>query len=372
MSHDDKVLRRTPLYDYYQTQGITLADFHGWALPIQFSKIQEEHDAVRQNVGLFETSHMGEVYVTGVDSETFINRVITNDIRQISNNQAQYTTIVNEQGGTLDDLIIYKISDERFLFTPNASNTEKIVAWLKTHQMSEQVTIEDVSHKMGLIAVQGPRSMELMQKLVKKDLSTLKPFHFIEKIDIASIADVFLSRTGYTGEDGFEIYCQWDQTEALWLELLQAGEEFSITECGLGARDTLRLEAGMSLYGQELDEHISPLEAGISFAVKLNKDQEFIGQAALQAIKENGMTKISRGFELLDKGIARQGYLVYNDKGEEIGVVTSGTQSPSFKKAIGFMLIAKNEADFGQEVYIQVRKKKIPAIITKKDWLKRN
>lgn len=368
----DNVLKRTPLYDYYQTQGITLADFHGWALPIQFSKIQTEHDAVRQSVGLFETSHMGEIFVSGPDAERFINHVITNDIRLIANNQAQYTAIVNESGGTLDDLIIYKISNDRFLFTPNASNTEKIVNWLNTHQANYQVTIEDVSHEMGLVAIQGPRALDVMQKLVKADLSTLKAFHFIERIDVGSISDVFLSRTGYTGEDGFELYCQWDQTEALWLELLKAGQDFGITECGLGSRDTLRLEAGMSLYGQELDESINPLEAGTSFAVKLNKDQHFIGQEALQALKQKGMSKLSRGFELLGKGIARQGYPVFNANDEEIGRVTSGTQSPSFKKAIGFMLINKNEADFGQEVYVQVRKKKIPAIITKKDWLKRN
>lgn len=371
MSQDGSVLKRTPLYDYYQTQGLKLADFHGWALPIQFSKIQTEHEAVRQNVGLFETSHMGEVFVSGPDAELFINHIITNDIRKVDNNQAQYTAIVDESGGTLDDLIIYKLNSERFLFTPNASNTEKIVEWLEKHQLDYQVTIEDVSHKMGLVAVQGPRAVDVMQKLVKEDLSVLKPFHFIEKVIVSSIPDVFLSRTGYTGEDGFELYCQWDQTEALWLELLKAGEDFAITECGLGSRDTLRLEAGMSLYGQELDENINPLEAGISFAVKLNKDPHFIGQDSLQALKETGTQRISRGFEMLGKGIARQGYPVYNDKDEEIGIVTSGTQSPSLKKAIGFMLLNKHEAALGQEVYVQVRKKRIPAIITKKDWLKR-
>lgn len=371
MSQVDNSLKRTPLYDYYQSQGINLSDFHGWALPIQFSKIQIEHDAVRKSVGLFETSHMGEIIITGSEAEVFINHIITNDIRLIDNNQAQYTTIVNEAGGTLDDLIIYKINHDRFLFTPNASNKDKILQWLQSHQADFQITIEDVSSRMGLIAIQGPRAVDVMQKLVKEDLSALKPFHFIEKVNIASVSDVLLSRTGYTGEDGFELYCQWDQTEALWLTLLKAGEEYDMTECGLGARDTLRLEAGMSLYGQELDEEINPLEAGISFAVKLNKDQHFIGQESLKAIKATGSKRISRGFELLDKGIARQGYPVYNMNDDEIGLVTSGTQSPSLKKAIGFMLLDKSEAALGQEVYVQVRKKKIPALLTKKDWLKR-
>ncbi len=371
MSQVDNELKRTPLYAYYQSQGIALADFHGWALPIQFDKIQTEHDAVRQRVGLFETSHMGEISVSGPDAENFINSIITNDIRVVEVNQAQYTAIVNDDGGTLDDLIIYKLAGDKFLFTPNGSNTDKILAWLKNNLGNYQVNIDDLSDTMGLIAIQGPRAIDVLQKLTNEDLSVVKAFHFIEKVTIGSIADVLISRTGYTGEDGFELYCQWKQTEALWLELLKAGQAEGITECGLGSRDTLRLEAGMSLYGQELDETINPLEAGISFAVKLNKVDAFIGQASLKAIKEAGTQRISRGFELLSKGIARQDYLVYNAQGEEIGRVTSGTQSPTFKQAIGFMLLTKSEADLGQEVYIQIRKKRIPAVITKKDWLKR-
>lgn len=371
MAQVDNELKRTPLYAYYQAQEITLADFHGWALPIQFDKIQIEHDAVRQRVGLFETSHMGEISVSGPDAEIFINSIITNDIRKIEVNQAQYTAIVNEAGGTLDDLIIYKLACDDFLFTPNGSNTDKIFAWLKKYQGNYQVSIEDLSDTIGLIAIQGPRAIDVLQKLTSEDLSVIKAYHFVDKVAVGSISDVLVSRTGYTGEDGFELYCQWNHTEALWLELLKAGQEVGITECGLGSRDTLRLEAGMSLYGQELDESINPLEAGISFAVKLNKNDSFIGQDSLKKIKENGTKRISRGFELLGKGIARQDYHVYNAEGEEIGRVTSGTQSPTFKKAIGFMLLNKSEADFGQEVYIQIRKKKIPAVITRKDWLKR-
>lgn len=371
MSNLDNVLKNTPLFNYYQTQGVSLADFHGWALPIQFTKIQTEHDAVRQEVGLFETSHMGEIIVAGTDAERFINRMITNDISLIEIGQAQYTAVVNEAGGTLDDLIIYKLANDRYLFTPNASNSDKIYNWLNTHLGEDQVTIEDISSNTGLIAVQGPKALSVLQKLTDVAVEDIKGYHFIDQVTVGSIENILLSRTGYTGEDGFELYCQWDDTERLWLELLEAGAEFGITECGLGARDTLRLEAGMSLYGHELDETINPLEAGVSFAVKLAKETPFIGQNSLKEIKQASQQRISRGFELLEKGIARQGYPVFNQQDEEIGFVTSGTQSPTFKKAIGFMLIDKASAKFGETVYIQVRKKRLSAVLTKKDWLKR-
>lgn len=365
-------LKPTPLFDYYQEQGVIMKDFNGWALPIQFTKIQEEHEAIRENVGLFETSHMGEILVTGSDAESFINSVITNDIRLIKIGQAQYTTIVNEDGGILDDLIIYKLSSDRFMFTPNASNSDKINAWLNDHMEDYQVEIQDLSNKVGLIAIQGPNSAAVLEKITNVPLHDIKNYHFVDNAQVGTVGNILLSRTGYTGEDGFELYCDWADTTTLWLELLAAGSSFNIQQCGLGARDTLRLEAGMSLYGQELDEEINPIEAGLSFAVKLNKDVPFIGQKALQLIKTSDNQRISRGFELLERGIARQDYPVFNQEGYEIGFVTSGTQSPTFKKSIGLMLIEKKYAAFGTEVFIQIRKKKIPAVITKKDWLKRN
>lgn len=365
-------LKPTPLFDYYQEQGVIIKDFNGWALPIQFTKIQEEHEAIRENVGLFETSHMGEILVTGSDAESFINSVITNDIRLIKIGQAQYTTIVNEDGGILDDLIIYKLSSDRFMFTPNASNSDKINAWLNDHIEDYQVEIQDLSNKVGLIAIQGPNSAAVLEKITNVPLHDIKNYHFVDNAQVGTVGNILLSRTGYTGEDGFELYCDWADTTTLWLELLAAGSSFNIQQCGLGARDTLRLEAGMSLYGQELDEEINPIEAGLSFAVKLNKDVPFIGQKALQLIKTSDNQRISRGFELLERGIARQDYPVFNQEGYEIGFVTSGTQSPTFKKSIGLMLIEKKYAAFGTEVFIQIRKKKIPAVITKKDWLKRN
>lgn len=364
-------LKPTPLFDYYQEQGVIINDFHGWALPIQFTKIQEEHEAVRENVGIFETSHMGEILVTGSDAESFINSVITNDIRLIEIGQAQYTTIVNEDGGILDDLIIYKLSSDRFMFTPNASNSDKINSWLNNYKKDYQVEIQDISNKVGLIAIQGPNSAAVLEKITNVPLQDIKGYHFVDNVQVGTVGNILLSRTGYTGEDGFELYCDWADTTTLWLELLAAGSSFKIQQCGLGARDTLRLEAGMSLYGQELNEEINPIEAGLSFAVKLNKDVPFIGQKALQVIKTSDNQRISRGFELLERGIARQDYLVFNQEGDEIGFVTSGTQSPTFKKSIGLMLIDKKYAAFDTEVFVQVRKKKIPALITKKDWLKR-
>lgn len=371
MSQTSENLKKTPLYEYYQQNEVQLTDFNGWALPIQFTKLQQEHQAVRTGVGLFETSHMGEITVKGEGATTWLNRVLSNDLSQVAVNQAQYTLILNESGGIIDDLIVYKLDADHYFFTPNASNTEAVFNWFKEHNSSETIFIQDVSQDYGLIAIQGPDAQSVLSTLTSHDLTTIKPYHFAQRIKIGSIDNILVSRTGYTGEDGFELYIKWSETETLWQELLEAGKSYSITECGLGARDTLRLEAGMSLYGHELSQSISPLEAGVGFAVKLQKSDAFIGQGALLKLKEDGVKKISRGFELQGKGIARQDYLVLNAAHESIGMVTSGTQSPTFSKALGMMLIDRTEADFGNEVYIQIRKKIVPALVTKKDWLKR-
>lgn len=371
MSETGNKLKQTPLYAYYQAQQIQLTDFNGWALPIQFTKLKEEHVAVRNTVGLFETSHMGELLVKGKGATVWLNTIVTNDISQISINQAQYTLLLNETGGIIDDLIVYKLADETYLFTPNASNTDKVYQWLKKHRTNEAIVIEDLSLEYGLIAIQGPHAQAVLETLTAIDLASIKPYHFVPEVKVGSIQQVLVSRTGYTGEDGFELYVHWAETEALWLELLKAGKAFGIARCGLGARDTLRLEAGLSLYGQELSESITPLEAGLNFVVKMKKKASFIGQTALQNLKESGIERISRGFELTGKGIARQDYVVLNAAEEPIGVVTSGTQSPTFNQSIGMMVINRSEADFGHEIYIQIRKKIVPAVVTRKNWLTR-
>lgn len=371
MSQTGNELRQTPLYAYYQAEQIQLTDFNGWALPIQFTKLKEEHAAVRQKVGLFETSHMGEILVKGPGSTVWLNTLLTNDLSQIVTNQAQYTLILNESGGIMDDLIVYKLSDDTYLFTPNASNTAKVYEWFNQHRPNDAIEIVDVSLDYGLIAIQGPDAQAVMATLTDYDLTSIKHYHFAQAVKVGSVEQVLVSRTGYTGEDGFELYVPWNETESLWLDLLKAGARYEITQCGLGARDTLRLEAGMSLYGQELTEDITPLEAGLNFAVKMKKANGFIGLAALEALKEKGTKQLSRGFELTGKGIARQGYEVLNAAEETIGRVTSGTQSPTFNQSIGILLIDRDEAEWGNEVFIQIRKKIVPAVVTKKNWLTR-
>ncbi|WP_080146802.1 glycine cleavage system aminomethyltransferase GcvT [Marinilactibacillus piezotolerans] len=364
-----ETLKRTPLYEYYLEKEVKLVDFGGWALPVQFSKIGEEHQAVRQKAGLFDVSHMGEIDVSGEKAAEWLNSLVTNDVSLMRTGQAQYNTMTNEAGGTLDDLILFKYSDQHFLVTPNAGNTDKIWKWMKEHQ-TDEIQLQNVSSDYGLIALQGPKAAEILQRITDARLPDLKSYHFLPDETAASIEGILIARTGYTGEDGFELYVPWKQTRQLWEALLDAGSSADLIECGLGARDTLRMEAGMALYGQELTEDISPLEGGVGFAVKVDKSESFVGQAALKQQKSEGLKRVSRGFECVDKGIARSGYPVLDAYGEEIGVVTSGTKSPSLDKSIGMMLVEKEAAELGESVWIQVRKKRIEARITKKDWLK--
>ncbi len=370
---DENGLKKTPMYEYYLENNIKISDFHGWALPIQFTKLAEEHEAVRDRVGIFDVAHMGEIRITGEHAVEFVNSLITNDATNTKDNQAMYTAITNEEGGTLDDVIFYKHSDEHIIFTPNASNTDKIFDWFTKHNQDNKVKIENASDEIGIIALQGPKAEATLQKLTQADLSEIKPFQFIPEAIVVDVQPVVISRTGYTGEDGFELYVPFNQQPEIWKQLLKAGEEFGMKECGLGARDTLRLEAGLALYGNELTEEINPFEGGIGFAVKLGdkKAVDYPGKKALEEYRKQDKQKISRAFELTGKGIAREGMLVKTKDGTEIGYVTSGTHSPTFKKAIGYALIDKAYGKFGAEFFIEVRKRLVPAKQVKKDWLKR-
>lgn len=370
---DENGLKQTPMYEYYLENNIKISDFHGWALPIQFTKLAEEHEAVRDRVGIFDVAHMGEIRITGEHAVEFVNSLITNDATNTKDNQAMYTAITNEEGGTLDDVIFYKHSDEHIIFTPNASNTDKIFDWFTKYNQDNKVKIENASDEIGIIALQGPKAEATLQKLTQADLSEIKPFQFIPEAIVADVQPVVISRTGYTGEDGFELYVPFNQQPEIWKQLLKAGEEFGMKECGLGARDTLRLEAGLALYGNELTEEINPFEGGIGFAVKLGdkKAVDYPGKKALEEYRKQDKQKISRAFELTGKGIAREGMLVKTKDGTEIGYVTSGTHSPTFKKAIGYALIDKAYGKFGAEFFIEVRKRLVPAKQVKKDWLKR-
>ncbi|MGO4941845.1 glycine cleavage system aminomethyltransferase GcvT [Ruoffia tabacinasalis] len=364
-------LKQTPLFDYYVEKGLKLTDFGGWALPIQFTKIQEEHDAVRQTVGIFEVSHMGEILIKGSNVLEWFNQIITNDTQKISINDAQYTAIVNEDGYTLDDLIYYYVAENTLFVTPNAGNKDKILAWLNQHNSDNTVEIIDQSAEYGLIAVQGPNSEKVLKEIAAPEVLELNSFQMFSEQTVAGVDSVRISKTGYTGELGYELYIPWAQTAKVWEALLNVGESYGLKECGLGARDTLRLEAGMALYGNDLSEEITPIEGGIAFAVDLNKEN-FIGKEALEKVKNDPNRYMSRGFELTGKGIARQGYKIFEseESTEVIGEVTSGTKSPTFKKALGFAQIRKPYAKINNQIFIEIRNKRVPAIITKKDWLK--
>ncbi len=363
-------LKQTPLFEVYRKFGAKVIDFGGWALPVQFSSILDEHEVVRTKAGLFDVSHMGEVLVEGKGAESYINYLVTNDVTKLSINQAQYTAMCYPDGGTVDDLLVYKLENEKYLLVINAANIEKDFEWMKQH-VKEDMTLQNISKTIAQLAIQGPKAEGILQKLTETDLSEIGSFKFAQHVNLDGITDVLVSRTGYTGEDGFELYLEATQAEALWVKLLEVGSEDGLKPCGLGARDTLRLEARLALYGQELLSDISPLEAGIGFAVKTKKESDFIGKSALSAQKEAGLKRKLVGIEVTGRGIPRHGYKVVLEGGEAIGVVTSGTQSPSLKKSIGLALIAAEHAEVGTPLKVEIRNKQIDAVVVKTPFYKK-
>lgn len=362
------VLKRTALFDSYAAYGGKTIDFGGWELPVQFSSIKIEHEAVRTKAGLFDVSHMGEVFVSGAGALAYLQKLVTNDVSKLVDGQAQYTAMCYENGGTIDDLLIYKRGDNDYLLVVNASNIDKDVAWMKSHATVD-VVIEDKSADYGLLALQGPVAQEVLQKLTDEPLADIKFFRFKENVNVAGHS-VLVSRTGYTGENGFEIYGSPEAIVALWPAILTAGEAVGVIPAGLGARDTLRFEAGLPLYGQELSKDISPLETGLGFVVKLNKEEDFLGKAALTVQKENGVPRKLIGLEMIDKGIPRTGYKVFLGD-VEIGEVTTGTQSPTLKKNIGFALLKSEHTAEGTEVEVEIRNKRLKAVIIATPFYKR-
>ena len=361
-------LKRTPLFEVYKDYGAKTIDFGGWDLPVQFSSIKEEHEAVRTKAGLFDVSHMGEIEVKGTDSLKYLQKMMTNDISKLKNSGAQYTAMCYENGGTVDDLLVYKIEDDHYLLVVNASNIEKDFNWLQDHAEGN-VELKNLSEDMAQLAIQGPLAEKVLQKLAGTNLSDIGFFKFQQDVDLNG-KKALVSRTGYTGEDGFEVYCDAKDAAALWNEILEAGKEEGVLPCGLGARDTLRFEANLALYGQELSPDITPLEAGIGFAVKVNKEADFIGKEVLKNQKENGVPRKLAGIEMIDRGIPRHGYPVY--KGEElIGEVTTGTQSPTLKKNIGLVLIKKEHAELGTDLEVESRGKRLKAKIEATPFYKR-
>ncbi|MGN7310140.1 glycine cleavage system aminomethyltransferase GcvT [Alkalicoccobacillus gibsonii] len=361
-------LKQTPIYDLYQDYQAKTIDFGGWALPVQFSSIKAEHEAVRTKAGLFDVSHMGEFEVTGEESLDFLQKLLTNDLSKLVDGQAIYTAMCYENGGTVDDLLVYRKSASDYLVVVNASNIDKDWEWMIQHKPSS-VEMKNVSDQTALLAIQGPQAETILQQVTDEPLAEIRPFRFKAQVTVAGV-NALLSRTGYTGEDGFELYVASEDAQKLWTELLSTGESKGLVPCGLGARDTLRFEAKLALYGQELTKDISPLEAGIGFAVKVNKEVPFIGQEVLKKQKEEGLTRKLVGIEMLDKGIPRAGYEVFVGE-EQIGFVTTGTQSPTLGKNIGLAILDTRYTELGTNVEVQIRKKRIQAEVVGTPFYKR-
>lgn len=367
MSH----LQRTPLYPVYARYGAKTVDFAGWELPVQFGSITQEHEAVRTKAGLFDVSHMGEVEITGKDALAFLQRLTTNDVAKLVPGQAQYGVMCYPDGGTVDDLVIYMLADNHYWLVVNAANRDKDLKWLNEQRAStEEVQIADISPRIALLALQGPRAEAILQRLTDTDLSQIGFFHFQADVRLDGIR-ALVSRSGYTGEDGFELYVAPEQAVALWEMLLACGEADGLVPCGLGARDTLRFEAKLPLYGQELSETITPIEAGLGFAVKTDKAIPCIGYAVLKQQKEVGPPRKLVGIEMIERGIPRTGYPVYVGE-ERIGVVTTGTQSPTLKKSLGLALLDKDYTALDTVVEVEIRASRRKAKVVPTPFYKRN
>jgi len=340
---------RTPFYDIHKSLGAKIVDFHGWEMPLDYSGIMDEHLNVRANAGLFDVSHMGRFEIRGNNAFDCVQNLITNDLEKLDDCQALYSPLCYEDGGIVDDIIVYKFTSDHLLFVVNASNRSKDYEWIVTHCNSAQV--EDISDRTGLLAIQGPNASATLQRLVRSDLQNVKPFHFV----IAHVDGVncIISRTGYTGEDGFEIFFDSSRIE-IWGKLMEHAEEFRLKPSGLGARDTLRIEAGLMLYGNDIDENTTPLEVPLKWTVSFEKKQDFIGKKALN---DSHPTRKLVGFEVLERRIARQGNKVLVN-GLEVGRVTSGSFSPTLRRSIGFCFVPvkvmQNEAiqiEIGGKLY---------------------
>jgi aminomethyltransferase len=362
-------MRRTPLYEEHVRLGGKMVEFAGWEMPVQYSGVVAEHQAVRERVGLFDVSHMGEIWVTGAEAERALEHLTCNRVSALYDGKAQYSALLNEQGGVIDDIIVYRFSQERFLLCVNASNADRDYEWLVSRNPTS-ASISNVSSEYGQIAVQGPKALELLAPLVRGfDLLGLKAFHCIETELLNT--KVIIARTGYTGEDGVEIFVKTDRTVDLWRLLLEHGAPYGVMPCGLGARDSLRLEAALPLHGHELAPDISALESGLGWIVKFDKG-DFIGKQALLAQKEQGLKRKLVGFVLTDAGVARQGdLLVSSEGGEQIGVVTSGTKTPTVQKSLGMALVATQYAAVDSKLSCVVRGRNIAASVVPLPFYKR-
>lgn len=344
-----------------------MVPFAGYLMPVQYVGINAEHETVRNGVGMFDVSHMGEFILKGQNALDLIQRVTSNDASKLTSGKAQYSCLPNNNGGIVDDLIVYCLDEKSYMLVVNAGNIDKDWQWIN-NQNTKGVEMHNISDKTSLLAIQGPKATDTLQKLTSVKLSEI-PYYNFTKGTFAGCDNVLISNTGYTGAGGFEIYFENQHAEKIWDAVMKAGEEFGIKPIGLGARDTLRLEMGFCLYGNDIDDHTSPLEAGLGWITKFTKD--FTNSANLKLQKEAGVTRKLTAFEMIDRGIPRHGYEICDEQGNPIGEVTSGTQSPSLNKAIGMGYIKKDYTAEGGNVYIKIREKLIKAVVVKLPFLKK-
>lgn len=360
-------MKNTALSHIHEALGAKMVPFAGYNMPVQYEGVSIEHETVRNAVGVFDVSHMGEFLITGDKALDLIQKVCSNDASKLVDGKAQYSCLPNETGGIVDDLIVYRLEAEKWLLVVNASNIEKDWNWISKHN-TMGAEMRNISEDFSLLAIQGPKAVEAMQSLTSFDLSSI-PFYSFVVADFAGIEHVIISATGYTGSGGFEIYCKNSEVEQIWNNVMEAGKAFGIKPIGLAARDTLRLEMGFCLYGNDITDETSPIEAGLGWITKFTKD--FINAEALKKQKEEGVTRKLVAFELNERGIPRQGYDIVDELGEKIGFVTSGTMSPSLNKGIGMGYVSIDNSEIGNTVYIQVRKNNIPATLVKPPFYKK-
>ncbi len=361
-----KEMKKIALNDIHHSLNAKMVPFAGFDMPVSYEGVNIEHETVRNDVGVFDVSHMGEFLISGEHALELIQKISSNDASKLIDGKAQYSCMPNEDGGIVDDLIIYRMNEEKYILVVNASNIEKDWNWIAQHNTMD-ATMKDLSDEFSLLAIQGPKAAEAMQSLTDVNLNDLK-FYTFEVAEFAGVKNVIISATGYTGSGGFEIYFKNEDAETIWNNVFKAGADFGIKPIGLAARDTLRLEMGYCLYGNDIDDTTSPIEAGLGWITKFSKD--FINAEALKKQKEEGPKRKLIAFELDERGIPRHGYDIVDAEGKAIGYVTSGTMSPSLDKGIGMGYIPTEMAKTTDKIYIQIRKKAVPASLVKLPFYK--
>lgn len=354
-------MKQTAFNQIHKDLGAKMVEFAGFEMPVQYSGVNQEHMAVRENVGVFDVSHMGQFRVKGKGAEAFLQKITSNDVSKLVDNQAQYSCMPNEKGGIVDDLIVYRVQEGEYMLVVNAGCLDKDWAWVNKN-LTADVEVTNESDATSLLAIQGPKAVEAMQSLTDVNLADIKFYHFVIG-KFAGVDNVIISATGYTGSGGFEIYFPNEYAEKMWKDVMEAGKDFNIEPCGLAARDTLRLEKGYCLYGNDINEDTTPLEAGLGWITKFTKD--FTASDILKKQKEEGVQRKLVAFKMIERGVPRHDYIIVDENGAELGHVTSGTQSPMLKEGIGLGYVKTSYSKVGSEIFIQIRNKNVKAEVVK-------